>query len=135
MTGETENGRSISVVRKALPLNSNLAIAQAAATPKTRLQGTAMAATVSVSLIAANVSGSSSAKQEFTRALAEGFDEHDDQRQDQEKSQENQGNSDQNRLGRGRFGGRARGYCLAHSGNRTSRATDPAKPCRSPQPP
>ena len=35
MTGDTEKGRSISVIRKALPLNSNLAIAQAAATPKT----------------------------------------------------------------------------------------------------
>ena len=52
MTGETENGRSISVIRKALPLNSNLAIAQAAATPNTRLSGTAMAATSSVSRIA-----------------------------------------------------------------------------------
>src|SRR5688572_11494021 len=35
MTGDTENGRSINVVRKALPLNSNLAIAHAATTPKT----------------------------------------------------------------------------------------------------
>jgi hypothetical protein len=62
MTGETENGRSISVVRNALPLNSNLAIAQAAATPKTRFRGTAMAATASVSRIAASVSGSFNAK-------------------------------------------------------------------------
>ena len=60
MTGDTENGRSISVVRKALPLNSNLAIAQAAATPKTRLSGTAMAATSKVSQIADSVSGSAS---------------------------------------------------------------------------
>ena len=37
MTGLMENGRSISVIRKVLPGNSNLAIAQAAITPKTRL--------------------------------------------------------------------------------------------------
>ena len=41
----------------AVPRNSNLAMAQAAATPKTRLSGTAMAATSSVSLIAAKASG------------------------------------------------------------------------------
>src|SRR5690606_29373688 len=52
---------SINVVRKALPLNSNLAIAHAAATPKTRLSGTAIAATVSVRRMAASVSGSLSA--------------------------------------------------------------------------
>ena len=61
MTGETEKGRSISVIRKALPLNSNLAIAQAAATPKTRLSGTEIAATRSVRRIADSVSGSASA--------------------------------------------------------------------------
>lgn len=61
MTGDTENGRSISVVKSALPLNSNLAIAHAAAIPKTTLSGTAMAATVNVSLMAAHASGSTSA--------------------------------------------------------------------------
>src|SRR5688500_14762347 len=60
-TGETENGRSISVVSSALPLKLYLATAQAAATPKTRLAGTAIAATISVSLIADMVSGSTSA--------------------------------------------------------------------------
>src|SRR4051794_8995527 len=60
MTGETEKGRSIKVVRNALPLNSNLAIAQAAQTPKTRLSGTEIAATSSVSRIADSVSGSPS---------------------------------------------------------------------------
>jgi hypothetical protein len=39
-------------------LNSNLAIAQAAHRPKTRLAGTAIAATSSVSRIAASASGS-----------------------------------------------------------------------------
>ncbi len=38
MTGLTENGRSISVIRKVLPRKSNFAIAQAAITPNTRLR-------------------------------------------------------------------------------------------------
>ena len=48
----------MSVVSTLLPLNSNLAMAQEAASPKTRLAGTAIAATSSVSLIAASASGS-----------------------------------------------------------------------------
>ena len=51
-TGDTENGRSISVIRNALPRKSNLAIAQAAAMPKTALSGTATAAVIRVSRIA-----------------------------------------------------------------------------------
>src|ERR1700722_7090219 len=58
MTGETANGRSMSVIKVLLPRNSNLAIAQAAATPKTKLNGTAMAATTSVNLTAAQAMGS-----------------------------------------------------------------------------
>ena len=58
MTGETENGRSISVVSTLLPRKSNLAIAHAAATPNVRFSGTAMAAASSVSLIADTASGS-----------------------------------------------------------------------------
>ena len=61
ITGLTENGRSISVIRKVLPRKSNLAIAQAAITPKTRLRPTEIAATSSVSLIADSASGSASA--------------------------------------------------------------------------
>ncbi|MPN41779.1 hypothetical protein SDC9_189334 [bioreactor metagenome] len=61
MTGETENGRSIRVIRIDLPRNSNLAIAHAAATPKSRLSGTEIAAASSVSLIADRASGSTSA--------------------------------------------------------------------------
>ena len=41
--GDTENGRSISVISTLLPRNSNLAIAHAAATPNTRFSGTAIA--------------------------------------------------------------------------------------------
>src|SRR6185437_15881277 len=70
ITGDTENGRSIRVVKDALPLNSNLATAQAAATPKTRLSGTAMAATSSVSLIAATPSRSLSALRNTAGPLA-----------------------------------------------------------------
>ncbi len=39
ITGETANGRSISVVKKLLPRNSNLAMHQAAARPKIVLAG------------------------------------------------------------------------------------------------
>src|SRR5580765_764644 len=56
-TGDTENGRSISVVRAFFPGNVNFAIVQAAAIPNTRLTGTAIAATSSVSSIAATASG------------------------------------------------------------------------------
>ena len=58
MTGDTENGTSISVSSTSLPRKSNFAIAQAAATPKTRFSGTAMAAAVSVRRIAERASGS-----------------------------------------------------------------------------
>ena len=60
-TGDTANGRSISVSRNDLPLKSNLAIAHAAAMPKTRFAGTAIAATSSVSCNADIVSGIDSA--------------------------------------------------------------------------
>src|SRR3954462_9086606 len=61
MTGLTENGKSISVIRKVLPENSNFEIAQAATRPKTRLTPTEIAATNSVNLIADSASGSASA--------------------------------------------------------------------------
>ena len=58
MTGETANGRSMSVVSMLLPRKSNLAIVQPAAIPKIRLAGTANAAAMSVSFSAAIASGS-----------------------------------------------------------------------------
>jgi hypothetical protein len=61
MTGDTANGRSISVTSALLPRNSNFAIAHAAATPKIMLSGTVIAATNSVSLTAAKASGSDTA--------------------------------------------------------------------------
>ena len=58
ITGRTENGRSMNVSSRFLPRKSNLAIDHAAAMPKTRLSGTAIAAASSVSLIAETASGS-----------------------------------------------------------------------------
>ena len=58
MTGETEKGRSIRVISRLLPLNSNFAMAQEAVRPKMTFRGTAIAATVKVSRIAASASGS-----------------------------------------------------------------------------
>src|SRR6266702_1533236 len=63
ITGETEKGRSINVINRLLPRNSNLVIVHAAATPKTRLIGTAMAAVSKVSSIAERASGSATASQ------------------------------------------------------------------------
>ena len=57
ITGDTANGRSISVRRTPLPRNWNRAITHAAAMPKPTLSGTAIAAAISVSRIAARVSG------------------------------------------------------------------------------
>ena len=61
MTGDTLNGRSISVSSALLPGNLYLQISHAAATPNTRFSGTEMAAVINVSLIAARVSGSNTA--------------------------------------------------------------------------
>ena len=61
MTGDTENGRSIKLSNRFLPLKLNLAMAQAAATPNPALKGTAMAATSNESLMAASASGSTKA--------------------------------------------------------------------------
>ncbi|MNC53474.1 hypothetical protein D3C75_1028870 [compost metagenome] len=56
ITGEMAKGRSISVRRKFLPLNRNLVMAQAAATPNTVLRGTVIRAVSRVSRTAANAS-------------------------------------------------------------------------------
>ena len=47
--GETEKGISIKLVNKLLPVNSNLAITQEAATPNTKLSGTAKRIVINVS--------------------------------------------------------------------------------------
>src|SRR4051794_2528463 len=58
MTGETANGRSISVVSTLLPPKLNLEIHHAAATPNTRFAGTEIAAVNNVRRIEASASGS-----------------------------------------------------------------------------
>src|ERR1039458_4959371 len=57
-TGETAKGKSIRVIRRLLPTNSNLASTHAADTPNTRFSGTAMPAASSVKRMAASASGS-----------------------------------------------------------------------------
>src|SRR5205085_1535405 len=55
-TGDTENGRSMSVMSSDLPRNLNLAIAHAAARPNSTFNGTLIAATTSVRRMAAQES-------------------------------------------------------------------------------
>ena len=88
MTGDTANGRSISVVSRFLPRKSNLAIAQPAQTPNTRFNGTAIAAASSVSFSAAIASGCVIASTYAPQPLRERFGEDERQRQDQEERQE-----------------------------------------------
>src|SRR6218665_3359798 len=57
ITGDTENGISIIVVKMDLPRKLNLATHQAAATPNTTFSGTAITAVNKVSLTAESVSG------------------------------------------------------------------------------
>ena len=61
ITGETENGSSISVISRLRPRKRKRPMHQAAATPHTVFSGTLTAATSSVSSMAASASGSSSA--------------------------------------------------------------------------
>ena len=63
ITGDTANGRSMSVIRTCFPGNSNFEMHHAAATPNTRLIGTAIDAISSVSLAALRASGSLIASQ------------------------------------------------------------------------
>ena len=63
ITGETANGRSMSVTSRFRPGKVNLLMHQAAATPNTRLIGTATAATSNVSRAALRASGSLTACQ------------------------------------------------------------------------
>ncbi len=62
ITGDTANGRSISVIKMFLPGKSNLVIAHAAATPKMQFIGTEIPAAMNVSLMALNVNGSASVR-------------------------------------------------------------------------
>ena len=72
-----------------------MATHHAAATPKTRLSGTAMAATSSVSRIAACELRIGEGREVVVDALAEGLDEDEDQRQDEHQQHEDDGDADQ----------------------------------------
>ena len=80
ITGDTLNGRSISVISALLPRNRYFAISQAAATPNTRFSGTQIAAVSSVSRIAAQRLGLGDRLDVAAEALAERLDEHGDER-------------------------------------------------------
>ena len=69
----TEKGRSINVISGVLKRNVNLAIAQAAATPKTALNGTAIAAISSVRRMAGQASGSAKLATDGARPLGQGL--------------------------------------------------------------
>ena len=90
MTGDTENGRSISVIRNALPRNSYLAIAQAAATPNTRLAGTAIAATISVKLDRGDRVRIGERGEIGADAAAQRLGKDDDEREQQKQAEEDQ---------------------------------------------
>ena len=108
--------------QEGLAPNSNLAIAQAAATPKTRLSGTAMAATSSVSRMAASVSRLVQGEQELASTLAERLDEDRSKRQHEEQRQEDQRDGDQRTLGERAFRRRRRSAIAGRSRDR--------RPCR-----
>ena len=88
-----------------MPLNSNLAIAQEAARPKTRLAGTAIAATSRVSLMAAARRGSVMRGEIGAEPCAERLDEDAGQRQEQKQHEEDHGDHDQNDADRAALGG------------------------------
>ena len=88
ITGETANGRSISVTSRLLPRNSKRAMAQAAAMPNSVLAGTTIAAVSSVSRIAACVSGSLKLSQEYAVAGCESLRQHGAERREQQQPEE-----------------------------------------------
>ena len=87
-TGDTENGRSMRVISSCLPRKSNLAMAQAAATPNTRFSGTAIAADEQRQPDGAQRIGLDRAPPGRRPALAQRLGEHRDQRQQQEQREE-----------------------------------------------
>ena len=119
----------MSVMSTVLPRKSNFAIAHAAATPKTQFNGTAMAAAMKVSRMAASVSGSSNASKIEADALGKRLRENRRQRHDQKQAEKQQRDADQQpaherRLGRHAAGsGAARGVegCKQEIINQTGR--------------
>jgi hypothetical protein len=109
-TGDTENGRSINVMSSVLPRNSNLAIAHAAARPKTTLSGTLIAAMSKVSFIAAHASGCEMRLPITAPAFRERLRKHVDQRQQQKHEAERHRDADERPLGQRRFFRAALGF-------------------------
>ena len=116
-TGETENGRSMKVMRKALPRKSNLAIAQAAATPKTALSGTAMAAAISVSWIAARTSGLAKEATASAKPFGQRLREDRDQRREEDEREHAEHGRDQRDPQPVGFGASPRGESAAELGD------------------
>ena len=109
MTGETANGKSISVISMLLPWNSNLAMAQAAAMPNTVLTGTTMAAVSNVNLIDGLRIRIAERIGIDAPALFQRLHQHGAERRQQQQSEECDGNEDQ----RDAAGSRTGGYVLA----------------------
>ena len=114
MTGETEKGRSISVVRKAFALELEFGDRPGGGHAEYQVAGHGDGRDGQRQADRRERVGLVQREQEFSRPLAERLDEHDDQRQDQHQRQEQQGHGDQDRLGRGRFGRRALECRVAH---------------------
>ena len=94
-TGDTENGRSISVIRTLFPGNANLAMVHAAAIPNTRLSGTAIAATSSVSCDRRDGIGLRNRGEVNADTFPQPLDEDEGKRREQEQRQEQQGKADE----------------------------------------
>ena len=85
MTGETLNGRSISVSSRLLPQKSYLAMSHAAATPKAKFRGTTMPATSKREADRGERLVLQDGLQVGDRALGERLGEHDGERHEQEE--------------------------------------------------
>ena len=121
MTGDTANGRSMSVIKVLLPRNWNLAIAQAAATPNTRLRGTRSRRHQQGELDRRPRHGIGDGGEVCADAFGEGLDEYREQRQHQEQAEEQRAPA-QSRAG-GPTAGERRG--------RGPRLSEPCAACRS----
>ena len=94
ITGEIASGRSMSVMRMLLPRNSNLAMAQAAASPNTVLIGTTTAAVMSVRRIGGGRVRVGEAVQVGGDPPGERHGEHRGERGEQQRGEEGEGDRD-----------------------------------------
>ena len=91
-----------------LPRKRNFDTHHAADSPKAALIGTTIAATVSVSAIAARASGIPECAQVAAETFARGFDSDDDQRGKEKQAEEPDREGDQRQPGKRRLGGSGR---------------------------